>query len=499
MFKRLVSKVKEVLHKMGLIKGVKKLAEHKDVYMNDEMYNSIDAWKSLYKGYYEGIHDVTYHTIERGKQTRRLRTLNMPKVVSQEMASLVFNEKCSISISDKELGEFIDNVLSDNKFNKNFQDNLEYMFALSGMVIKPYVQDGKIKLSFVTAECFIPLSWDNQGVKEAVFVNEFSKGLKHYTHLEWHTWEDNTLIIRNTLHVSEKKGELGVDITGRFEEFFPGVATEAIFPINPNKKANSFAYFKPNIANNVDTQSPLGVSIYGNSKDTFELIDTMYDSFYREFKLGKKRIAVPAQMIKTQVDTLTGELQRYFDADDETYEGFPYTDDKEEVKDLSVPLRVQDHIDAINEALSLLAMQTGFSAGTFSFDGQSMKTATEVVSEQSKTFKSKKSHETVIEAGLQELVASIAQIADVYNIYNAPDDYEVTVAFDDSIAEDKTAEMTRSIQLVSNKLSSKKREIMKVHGLTEEEAERLIAEINEENATATAESVNFFGTQGNDE
>lgn len=499
MFKRLVSKVKEVLHKMGLIKGVKKLAEHKDVYMNDEMYESIDVWKDLYKGYHKDIHEVAYHTIEKGKQTRRLRTLNMPKVASEEMASLVFNEKCYISISDERLGNFIDNVLSDNKFYKNFQDNLEYMFALSGMVIKPYAQDGKIKLSFVTADCFIPLSWDNQGVKEAVFVNEFSKGTKHYTHLEWHTWEGNILIIRNTLHVSEKKGELGVDITGRFEEFFPGVATEAILPVNPKKKANSFAYFKPNIANNVDTQSPLGISIYGNSKDTIELIDTVYDSFYREFKLGKKRIAVPSYMVKTEVDIPTGGLKRYFDAEDETYEGFPYGGDKDEVKDLSVPLRVQEHISAINEALSLFAMQTGFSSGTFSFDGQSMKTATEVVSEQSKTFKSKKSHETVIEAGLQELVASIVQIADVYGIHKAPDDYEVTVAFDDSIAEDKTAEMTRSIQLVSNKLSSKKREIMKVHGLTEEEAERLIAEINEENATATAESVNFFGTQGNDE
>ena len=138
-------------------------------------------------------------------------------------------------------------------------------------------------------------------------------------------------------------------------------------------------------------------------------------------------------------------------------------------------------------------MQTGFSSGTFTFDGQSMKTATEVVSEQSKTFKSKKSHEIIIEAGLQELIQSIVEIGSYYDLVNAPDDLEITVAFDDSIVEDSEAEERRQIQLVNNKLQSRLKAIMTIHGYTEEEARKLMEEINEENATAVAESIDFFG------
>jgi A118 family predicted phage portal protein len=496
MLSRLIQKIKGVLYKMNLIKGVKKIADHKEVYMNEDFYNHIDAWNDLYKGYYKDIHDITYFTIDKGQQSRRMHTLNMPKVVSEEMASLVFNEKCEISIDDESLREQINDVFKKNKFYKKFQDYLEYSFALGGMIIKPYVDNGEIKLSFVTADCFIPLSWNNAGVYEGVFVDEFTKGTTYYTHLEWHLWEGDAIIIRHTLHESKTKGELGIDITGRFNDFYPGIAVEATFP---KAVVPSFVQIKPNLANNIDKQSPLGVSIYSSSIDTIKAIDTAFDSFEREFRLGKKKIIVPAQMIKTVVDPNTQDIVRYFDANDETYEAMKYSMDDGKPIDVSIELRVEEHISAINALLNLFAMQTGFSAGTFSFDGQSMKTATEVVSEQSKTFKSKKSHETVIEAGIQELIQSIVQMARMYEIkgFPIPEEFEVTVAFDDSIAEDKTAEVNRAIQLVSNKLLSRKKAIMRIHGLTEDEAEEWMQEINEEQATVTEESVNFFGTGGN--
>ena len=125
-------------------------------------------------------------------------------------------------------------------------------------------------------------------------------------------------------------------------------------------------------------------------------------------------------------------------------------------------------------------MQTGFSTGTFTFDGKSMKTATEVVSEQSKTFKSKQSHENIIEAALQELIDSIVAMGVLYGMINAPEEYEVAVTFDDSIAEDKGAEINQQTQLVSAGLQSKKRAVMKVQGVTEEEAQQILQEIIEE-------------------
>jgi A118 family predicted phage portal protein len=493
-FKSLIAKIRQVMYRMGLIKGIKKLADHKDIQVSEELYQQIDVWKALYKGYYSEWHEVEYKTIS-GTKKRRMATLNMPKVVAQELATLVFNEKCEISISNESLAKEIKVVFKENSFYKKFQDYLEYNFALGGMVIKPYVEDGQIKLSYVTADCFIPLAWNNQGITEGVFINEFKKRDKKYTQLEWHLWENSQYVIRNEVYESTNSTDLGVKVS--LKEHFPTLREEVRIS---GFKRSSFVYFKPNTANNIDLNSPLGISVFANALDTLHSLDIAFDSYQREFRLGKKRILVPATAIKTVVDPQTGQMNRYFDSNDEVYEAFNFAQDSDEIKDISVELRVDEHIAAINSLLNILAMQIGFSAGSFTFDGTGVKTATEVVSENSKTFRTKQGHETIIEAGLQELIEVIVQVAELYEIFTGPEEYEVTVTFDDSIAEDQTAEINKQIQLVTNGLTSKKKAIMKIHGLTEEEAERLLKEIREEQQTATAEAIDFFGMnrQGGD-
>lgn len=64
--------------------------------------------------------------------------------------------------------------------------------------------------------------------------------------------------------------------------------------------------------------------------------------------------------------------------------------DNSKIADISVEIRVEEHVSAINALLNILAMQIGFSSGAFTFDGTGVKTATEVVSEQSETFRTKK-------------------------------------------------------------------------------------------------------------
>ncbi|WP_078379151.1 phage portal protein [Sutcliffiella halmapala] len=494
MFQSLISKIKGVLQKMGLIKNIKSVSDVKSIPIDDQFYKDIDQWKALYQGYFSEFHDVHYQTIN-GKKKRRRATLNMPKVLSQEMATLIFNERCEINISDKALSENIQSIVKHNKFISKFQDYLEFQFALGGMVIKPYVADGKIKLSYVTADCFIPVGWDNQGVHEAVFPNEIRKGDKKYTHLEWHLWEGKEYIIKNELYMAEKTTtDLGQKVP--LATLFPDLEEEV--RINGFKRSG-FVYFKPNLANHIDMQSPLGVSIFSSALDTLKTLDIAYDSFQREFALGKRRIIVPASAIRMVIDE-NGLPQRYFDADDEVYQAMGSGDmDDNKIQDNTVELRVEEHISAINSLLNLLAMQTGFSSGAFAFDGKSMKTATEVVSENSKTFRTKQSHENVIEAGLTELIEVIVQLAELYELFSGPNEWETTVTFDDSIAEDQTAEINKQIQLVSNRLQSRKKAIMRIHGLSEEEAILLLEEIVQENQTATAEAVDLFGFGNRDD
>ncbi|CAI8882039.1 Portal protein [Bacillus sp. IT-79MI2] len=493
MFKAIIRKAKEVLTKLGLIKGIKKVTDSRKIAIDEESYKQIDMWKALYSGHFAEWHDLKYQTIE-GQKQRRMASLNMGKVVTQEMASLIFNEKCSINISDEKLFDDIKNVLDENNFIREFQRYLEYMLALGGMVIKVYWDNG-IKLSYVTADCFVPVSWDNNKVTEGVFINESTKGGKYYTLLEWHLIEDTQEgkkhVIKNELYESKNKGELGrkVSLDTLYENLEAAVYIK-------NLSRPIFVYFKPNTANNFDLYSPLGISIYANSLDVLKSLDIAFDSFQREFVLGKKRIIVPASAIKYVTDPISGQQQRYFDASDEVYEAMKF-EENQDIKDISVELRVEEHKAAINALLNYYSMQTGFSTGAFSFDEQGVKTATEVVSENSKTFKTKQSHETIIEDGIRDLVDIIIEIASLYDEFESTDDYEVTVTFDDSIAEDQTAEINKQILLVTNNLTSKKKAIMKIHGVSEEEAIQMLEEITEENRMALPENVDFFGLEGN--
>ncbi|WP_410988818.1 phage portal protein, partial [Bacillus cereus] len=204
-------------------------------------------------------------------------------------------------------------------------------------------------------------------------------------------------------------------------------------------------------------------------------------------------IMVPTSAIRTVIDPQTGIPQRYFDAADEVYEAMNFDDGAKQIQDISVELRVEEHTAAINTLLNYVSMQVGFSAGAFSFDGQGVKTATEVVSENSKTFRTKQSHETIIEDGIRDLVDIIIEIAALYDEFESTDEYEVTVTFDDSIAEDQTAEINKQVTLVMNGLTTKKLAIMKIHGVSEEEAERIVEEIQNENKMVMPEGVDFFG------
>ena len=299
MFGNIVAKVRGWLYKLGLIKGIKKISDKKEIPINEESYKQIDIWKAIYSGHYGDWHNVKYHTID-GQKSRKMASLNMAKVISQEMAALIFNEKCSINISDKALADDIKNVLDANNFIKEFQRYLEYTFALGGMVIKVYWDEG-IKLSYVTADCFIPIAWDNKHITEGVFVNEVSKGDKKYTLLEWHLVEGEEYVIKNELYESKNQGDLGVKVS--LTTLYPDLEEEVRIK---DLSKPMFVYFKPNTANNLDLSSPLGISLYANSLDTLKSLDIAFDSFQREFVLGKKRIIVPTSAIKTVVDPISG-------------------------------------------------------------------------------------------------------------------------------------------------------------------------------------------------
>jgi A118 family predicted phage portal protein len=491
----------------------------------------IFPWKMLYRGFYKPWHLIHAPTISNPEATRQMFRMNAAKAVCSELAGLVWGEECSVRVTmdgrDSEepdpLGEFVTEVLRRNAFREKMQESIEQACALGGSALKVWrdvrhdengneIPDTQcIRIGYAMADQFVPISWDNAQVKEGVFISRVAKGGWYYTRLEWHTWTGETYTIRNELYRSENEKGAGGDsqdilgIRVPLAELYPFLDEETIVPVGESL----MCYWRTPIANNLDDNSPLGVSVYGNALETLHALDICYDSFVREFRLGKKRIIVPARAVRTVVDPQTGAMRRYFDPGDETYEALATDDPADlQIKDNSVELRVQEHIDAINAFLNILCLQVGFSAGTFTFDtSQGMMTATQVVSQNSKTFKTIRTVQNQLRPAIEHLVRSIVDVAILYDMdwdgqkvaSLAAGGYHVNITFDDGVTQDRQTNITEGVTLVGAGLLSKYTFMTDPkygQGLTPEEAEAELQRIRQEGTGNAVDVTKIFGGLG---
>ena len=506
---------------LGISKEFKSIFELSGVPAFQEFYNvGIFPWKWVYKGFYSAWHLIAAPTIQDPRAKRRMYYLNLSKAVCAELAGMVWTDQTDVSLTttgfepteaqpEDPLAVWVKGVLQQNNFGVKMLEAIEQAGALGGEAMKVWrevkhdsngneVPDSeRIKIGWCMADQFIPTAWDNAEVSEAVFISRKAKGGYYYTRLEFHEWDGLTYYITNELYRSEirKDGStepqdiLGVRVP--LMELYPLLDEETTIQ---GLEASLFSYFRTPVANNIDDNSPLGVSIYGNAMETLHALDICFDSFVREFRLGKKRIIVPARMIKTVVDPATGETRRFFDATDETYEALS-TDDPDSLKiqDNSVELRVEEHVGAMNAFLNLFCLQVGLSAGTFSFDAKGgLKTATEVVSENSKTYKTVRNFQNMIRPAIIRLVDNIIAVGALYAMQTEDGQsvaqlkekgYEVNVAMDDGITQDRQTNINEGITLVGAGLMSKKTFLTDPkygQGLTEEAADAELQQIAEE-------------------
>lgn len=471
---------------MGLLKALKDVKDHKKVNANDEDYKYIDMWKRLYQGHYAEWHNLNYEH-NGNPVNRRQLSMNLPKVTAKYMSKLLFNEKVKINIDDKAAEEFVVNVLKTNGFTKNMERYIEYGEAMGGFVIKVYHDGNKnVKVSFATADCMYPLSNDSENVDECIIANSFHKNNKYYTLLEWNEWQGDVYTVTTELYQSDDPNEIGGKVSLKL--LFNDI--EPIVPL-PALTRPTFVYIKPNIANNKNLTSPLGISVYANALDTLKTLDLMFDAYYQEFKLGKKKVLVPSSFVKTAVN-LDGSTSQYFDSTDEAfflYQGDQDADGKS-VKDISVEIRSTEFIESINAMLRIYAMQVGLSAGTFTFDENGLKTATEVVSEKSETYQTKNSHSQLIEQGIKEMIVSILEIGKLVKAYSGEvvELDTITVDFDDSIAQDEDTTINRYTTAKNQGMIPLKIALQRAWNITDAEAEEWKEEIEKDGQSSLPEN-----------
>ena len=447
--------------------------------LNWETY--IDTWNSWYKGKVRKFHTYYIYNGQR-KVKMEKKSMQGAKKVSEDWADLLYNEKVKINLKRKKDTETLEEILRENNATVIINKGIEKSFALGTGALVVSVQDmekdetnniiditnSKIKLEFVEAKKIIPLTWENEIIKECAFVTTKHKKGQTYIYIAMHILNElGNYIIKNYM------------FKGRYSSFVEANKEEKEGFLDEFDTKNNipwFAIITPNICNNIDSESPFGISIYANSIDTLKSLDNAYDGLDNEVVIGRRRTFIAEEMLSYD----NGEGRMVFDPSDISVYRMPKGFNKDSmIEHDDASLRTSSYIEAVNYQLNILSSKVGFGNERYKFDGQAIQTATGVISENSDMFRTIKKNEQVLESSLVTIVKAIAYASSTFGNL-VIDATKVTIDFDDSIIEDRGAEQVRAMQEVSQGLRSKKSYMTKYQGLNEQQAQEELDIIRQE-------------------
>lgn len=471
-------------------KDIAKITDHPKIGIDSLEYVRI---AENFKYYANLFPDVNYKSSFGDNKKREFKSLNVTKTAARRLASIIFNEKCKVTLNDptdkkdvskeiKEASEFLEQTLYDNNFYNLFELNLEKGIAAGGFAMRPYVDGDKIKISWIRADQFYPLRSNTNEVSECAIA---TKSIQtegdtnyYYTLLEFHEWQDEKYVISNELYKSDNSNVVGkqVPLSILYPDLAETVTLEGL-------KRPLFAYFRTPGANNKSLESPLGAGIVDNSKEILDTINTTHDQFAWEIQLGQRRVVVPAEFLKTDETH-----PPMFDTDQNVFAGVYGALEKVGVQDITTPIRTVQYKDAISHLIKEFEVQVGLSVGSMNYADDGIKTATEIVSNNSMTYQTRSSYLTMVEKVINELIHSIFELAGYGEMFESEkplfsieyDSYLVTVSFEDGIFVDRDKQLENDLKAVTAGVMPKKQFLIRNYNLNEEELEDWLSSLKEE-------------------
>lgn len=450
---------------------------------NSDVKKSIETyfkqWESWYKGNVTDFHNYFIYNGQNKVNQKRF-TMNMAKEISEDWSDILWSEKCKISMKDDASQEEFDKLINELDLYAIINQSIEKSGALGtcANVVSVYdiveneegmtldVSDAKTRVDIVDVEWIFPLSWNNKGISECAFGSiEYNNG-KKYIVLSVHLLNDaGNYVIKNHLFM---------ETNGTLTEIKQNGETIAEFDTKSNVKW--FSIFKPALTNNLFENNPFGIPHYANAIDNMKAVDIAFDALKNEIKDSRKRTFVRSDMLNYD----SGSEKLVFDPEDITIYILPQNATKDDlIQSDTEQIRADEQIKALNTNLNILGNKVGFGENHYHFDGQTLSTATAVVSSNSKLFRRKKKLEIGYESSIFDLVTAICYASSEFGTYKINTE-DMVITFDDSIVEDKEAEALRTFREVQANLISKVEYRQKVLAESEEIAKKKIEEIEAE-------------------
>lgn len=401
-------------------KGDAKRIFDTDILLSDTMDTAIRTWNQIYAGHPSWV-----------DRDNHVKTINFAKSVSSETARLTCLD-LSIKISGSARAEHLQTVI-DNMFAK-IREYVEKGCVNGTVVLKPN-GDG---IDCFDPQRFLPTEIDGNGnIRAGIFFDFYEQSRKFYKRLEYHRFADGAYLISNRCFVSNSSTSLGVPVEMEktpWKGLMPDAAVE-------NLEKPLFAVFKTPMANNIDPDSPLGMSIFAEALEELKDLDIAYSRNAGEiFDSERIVLADDRLMFQGAIKDSDGNVIRRYLKKPRYVKNVSAEGPESFYQEINPNLNTDVRISGINNILSILAYKCGYANGYFSFDSMTgIQTATGVEASQQRTIQFIKDMRDKLQMTMDDLIYAIDKYADLYDL-SPVGAYEVTYGFGDilySYEEDK--------------------------------------------------------------
>ena len=338
-------------------------------YLSSSMESAITEWLYLEQGEPKLLNGFTPEK----RVAEDLISVRFPNLVAREISELVMQSiDCRVESKDRIRAGILQSKI-DKHFCENASNLLERVIMLGGLFLK---YDGVDGFDEVSPDRFLVTSFDSDGnITGGIFFTYLQDGRNFYTRAEWHRFDGkdadgkSLYKISNRAFKSKLDGDVGRQIPLTSVPEWANILPEVQFHglIKP-----LFVYVKNPRVNTVDPYSPLGESVFQRSLPVLTILDTAMSALNRETNQSNPMMVVDPVSLQVAKDHGI-EIPPYVMA-----LGKPSVDNY--VEQWQPKLQTEERLRTVQWAISYVAVQSGFDASHFMFNGQiiSVNTATQV-------------------------------------------------------------------------------------------------------------------------
>lgn len=402
-----------------------------------------------------------------------LNRLNFAKRCCSDDANLC--EVLEINAGNGTQAEFVNNTLSASEFNTQYRKQLEKTSAdgttacyvrLDNAVL---LDDGKakggiIKLNYVEAEAFIPLTIENDIVTEAAFSGCGLKAGKKQTTVVLFIKNESGNYTAET-HVFDDKGHEVTELS----------VTVTLGDVKP------FAVMRNAEVNNLDDMDGYGLPKIYAAIPMLKALDLAYNVLFGDLDKADKLLLINEMMCQFDGSgkpiTPNEQVKKLF-----VLLGEKLPDQKELIQEYNPEIRIEQITKVFELALSLLSMMFGYGTKKYSFEGGQITTATEYIGERQDQMQELNRQRQEAMRYIQDICRAVMWFSNTFHGTAYDLEEEILVDFDDSYITDKEAELERKR---NDALSFDIPQLtvwylMDAYNLTEEEAAALVEQKQED-------------------